>query len=239
MKSIAEKIIEFNRNLHFDGKLPAGIAVMNPYRKSPEALTASSLFFQKFYNDHNERHIILGINPGRFGSGVTGVAFTDTKRLKQVCNIPFSGKETHEPSSVFVYEMIDAFGGPEVFYSKIYINSVCPLGFTSTNSKGKEVNYNYYDNTELQKASLPFILKSLREQIEIGMNRELCFCFGTGRNEAFLRKLNQEHGFFNRIIALEHPRFIVQYKSANRKEYIQKYLDAFSEIKSQGQGIFS
>lgn len=228
---MAEKIIRFNRNLHFEGNLPEGISVMNPYRESPEALDVSSRFFRKFYEDTRPRHIILGINPGRFGSGVTGVAFTDTKRLRQVCGIPFEGKETHEPSSVFVYKMIEAFGGAEAFYGKFYINSVCPLGFTTTNARGKEVNANYYDTPELQEAALPFIRKSIGAQLAFGMNRKLGFCFGV-RNETFLKKLNKQHHFFERIITLEHPRYIVQYKSASREVYIQKYLEAFAEAEN-------
>jgi hypothetical protein len=58
----------------------------------------------------------------------------------------------------------------------------------------------------------------------------VCFCFGTGKNERFLRKLNDEHGFFKKIIALEHPRFIMQYKAMSKQVYIDKYLAAFGEI---------
>src|SRR3569833_2031670 len=103
---------------------------MNPFRENEHALELSTGFYKKFYNDNRQRHLILGINPGRHGAGYTGVPFTDTKRLQSDCGIKYDGKETHEPSSVFVYEMIDAFGGPKEFYSKFYIHSICPLGFT-------------------------------------------------------------------------------------------------------------
>ena len=86
----------------------------------------------------NVIHIILGINPGRLGAGVTGIPFTDTKRLVTECKIPYSGKLTHEISSVFVYEMINAFGGVSNFYKKFYINSPFPLAITKTSSEGKE-----------------------------------------------------------------------------------------------------
>lgn len=232
MKTFAEKVMDFNRQLNFEGKLPNRISIMNPYRDNPEALAISSLFYRKYYNDHAKRHIILGINPGRFGSGVTGVSFTDTKRLKSECHIDYTGKETHEPSSVFIYDMIRAYGGVEEFYKKIYINSVCPLGFTATAKTGKEVNYNYYDSPELTAAASPFIIKSMHQHIALGIETERCFCFGTGKNEQFLRKLNNEHHFFKEIIALEHPRYIMQYKSASKQFYIDKYLEAFSRISS-------
>src|SRR5258707_795206 len=80
----------------------------------------------------------------------------------------YEGKITHEPSSVFVYEMINAFGGPEAFYSKFYINSLCPLGFTTIDEKGKEKNYNYYDSLALIKATTGYIIENIRTQISLG-----------------------------------------------------------------------
>ena len=228
--TFADHIIQFNSNLRFTAPLPSRISIMNPYRENENALPVSIEFYKKYYSDNKKRHIILGINPGRFGSGVTGVSFTDTKRLRQECGINYPGNETHEPSSVFVYEMINAYGGAEAFYKKFYINSVCPLGFTRKNEKGKEVNYNYYDEPALIKIMLPFILDSLKKQLSFGIYSDTGFCFGTGKNEAFLRKINDEHGFFKKIISLEHPRFIMQYKSASKQEYINKYLSALARI---------
>ena len=152
MTTFADKIIAFNQSLDFKGKLPEGISLMNPFKGIDEILMVSSAFYKKYYNDHQQRHLILGINPGRFGAGVTGIPFTDTKRLKNECGLNYSGKETHEPSSVFVYEVIEAYGGVNPFYSDFYINSISPLGFTIADSKGKEKNYNYYDSKELTNA---------------------------------------------------------------------------------------
>ena len=114
------------------------------------------LFTKNIYNDYRTRHLILGINPGRFGAGVTGIPFTDTKRLNDPCGIAYSGKVTHEPSSVFVYEVIEAYGGVHEFYNDFYINSVFPLGFTISDGSGKEKNFNYYDNKELIAAIYQF-----------------------------------------------------------------------------------
>jgi len=230
METLATQIIRFNTSLNFKGELPAGIHIMNPFKESEAALKASTVFYQKYYADNNPRHLILGINPGRFGSGITGVPFTDTKRLKSICGIDIEGTTSHEPSSVFIYDMIAAYGGPEKFYGDIYISSVSPLGFTNTNNLGKQVNYNYYDSPALTKAVYPFIIESIKQQLKMGLGTDICFCFGTGQNEKFIRKLNQEHGFFKEIIALEHPRFIMQYKSKSKEFYIDKYLEAFSRI---------
>ncbi len=230
MSTFADRIISFNKQLNFTGTLPVGVQIMNPFKESPEALTCSSLFYRKYYDDNGSRHLILGINPGRFGSGLTGVSFTDPKRLITKCEIPYSGQITHEPSSEYVYDMINAFGGITAFYSKFYIHSICPLGFTITGKKGNEVNYNYYDLPELQKAVYPFIIENLEKQLKMGFETDICYCFGTGKNYSFFKKLNEEMQFFKKIIPLEHPRFIMQYKSKTKQLYIDKYLQAFSEV---------
>lgn len=230
MKTLADKIIEFNTSLGFKGELPKGINLMNPFKDNADILAVSSLFYQKYYNDTHPRHLIMGINPGRFGAGVTGIPFTDTKRLNNECGLTYSGKETHEPSSVFVYEVIKAYGGVNKFYSDFYINSVSPLGFTISDSNGKEKNYNYYDSKELTCAVYPFMVESIKRQLTFGFKTDLCFCFGTGQNEKFLRLLNDDFGFFQSIIALEHPRFIMQYKSKLKQFYIDKYVNAFNLI---------
>jgi hypothetical protein len=230
MNTFADRIIAFNQQLEYTGTLPTGISIMNPFRDNDFALDVSTRFYGKYYSDNHPRHLILGINPGRFGSGMTGVSFTDPKRMISKCQIPYTGPITHEPSSEYVYDMIDAFGGITAFYEQFYIHSVCPLGFTITGPKGTEVNYNYYDTPELTKAVYPFITENIQKQISLGFETDVCFCFGTGKNEAFLRKLNDEKKFFKQIVALEHPRFIMQYKSKTKQDYIAKYLKAFNSV---------
>lgn len=221
---LARKIIEFNTSLQFGYPLPEGIRVMNPYADNHQALEASSLFYQKFYNDNRTRKLILGINPGRFGAGVTGIPFTDTKRLTEKCGLTIKGLNTYEPSSVFVYEVIEAYGGVEKFYNDFYITSVCPLGFVKTNEKGKEINYNYYDSRELMHAVAPFILESMEKLLGFGFETHTCFCLGNNQNFKYLLKLNKEKRWFRNIIPLEHPRFIMQYRAKQKEEYVKKYI---------------
>lgn len=224
MTTFAERVIKFNQDLKLDQKLPKGTSVMNPFRCNPEILKVGREFYTKFYNDNKTRTLILGINPGRLGAGATGIPFTDTKRLSSLCGIEIKSVSNHEPSSVFVYDMIAAYGGPKKFYSKFYIHSVCPLGFTTTNARGKEVNHNYYDSKELQHAVLPFIKWNIAQQIKMDCRTDVCYCLGTGKNFDFLSKLNESEKYFEKIIPLEHPRFIVQYKAKEMKKYIKDYL---------------
>jgi hypothetical protein len=224
MYSFAEKVITFCRDLDFPGQLPAGISIMNPFMENGEVLALISGFYKKYYSDHRPRRLILGINPGRFGAGVTGIPFTDTVRLKEKCGLSVAGLKTHETSSVFVYEMIEKYGGCEKFYGDYFISSVSPLGFTKAGSKGREVNFNYYDSKELSEAILDFAIDSINKQISFGLERDVCFCLGSGKNFRFLSWLNGRHHFFKRIEPLEHPRFIMQYKSKQKNFYIDKYL---------------
>lgn len=224
----ADNIIAFNAGLSLDRvTLPEGIRAMNPFRQAEGNVNqVAERFYHKFYSDNHSRRIMLGINPGRFGAGATGVPFTDTKRMEARCGIKVNGLHTHEPSSVFVYDMIEAFGGPESFYSQIYITSLSPLGFVKQNERGREVNYNFYDQKDLQEAVTPFIVDSLRKQIAFGIDTSVVYLLGTGKNYKFFKKLNEQHHFFRQIVPLEHPRYIIQYKSRSKDAYIAKYLQA-------------
>ena len=224
MAPFADRVINFNKKLDFKGSLPDGIKIMNPFKENQHINFISEKFYKKYFNDNRKRYLILGINPGRFGAGVTGVPFTDTKRMKEICGINIEGIKTHEPSSVFVYEVIDAFGGAKKFYSKFFIGAVCPLGFVKKQSNGKYLNYNYYDSHDLTKAVFDFIVDNIRQLIKFGIYTDICYCLGTGKNYDFLVKLNNDHKFFSKIIPLEHPRFIMQYRAKKKSEFIKKYL---------------
>jgi hypothetical protein len=226
--TFADNVIAFNTQLEFNGTLPEGIAIMNPFREYPHVLPISSAFYKKYYDDYNPRHFIIGINAGRFGAGLTGVPFTDPIRLETECDIAYPGPKVQELSSVFIYDMIEAFGGVEAFYSRFYINSVSPLGFTSLSKTGKPVNHNYYDSKVLEQSVSGFIEQTMQQQLALGIQRDIAFCLGTGKNFRYLSALNDRQRMFDTIIPLEHPRFVMQYKSKEKDAYIEKYVKAFS-----------
>jgi hypothetical protein len=221
--TFGEKVIQFNQSLHFNGELPQGISIMNPF-SNIHVKKITTQFYTRFYADSLKRIAILGINPGRFGAGATGIPFTDTVRLNQYCGINFDDFKTYEPSSAFIYEMIRAYGGAELFFRRYYFSAVCPLGFTKKNEKGRDVNYNYYDSRALTDAAYEFIVDTIKAQLSMGIDTEKCYCLGTGKNDAFLRKLNDRYGLFKSIVTLEHPRYIMQYKARMKEAYIMKYL---------------
>jgi hypothetical protein len=224
--TFADKVNSFNSKLKFNKRLPKDILIMNPFRENPSILPVTKRFYDKFYKDEKERNIILGINPGRHGAGVTGIPFTDTVRLEKHCGIKIYEFNSYETSSEFIYKMINEYGGVRKFYSRYYINAVCPLGFTKPGRSGKQINYNYYDDKILADTMYDFILNSLQKQISFGINTDVCYCLGTGKNYKFLEELNRKENLFGKIVPLEHPRFIMQYRRKQLNNYIDKYLKA-------------
>lgn len=217
--TLADKVIAFNQSLSIEAKLPKGVVVLNPFQQQ-SSLALAKLFYQKFYNDNASRKLIIGINPGRLGGGLTGIPFTDPIRLKTHCDIDSTLPQKPELSSDFIYRMIELFGGVNLFYSKFYFTSVSPLGFMMN-----EKNLNYYDIRELQDALMPFIVRSLQAQLNWGLNRDEAFCLGDGDNYKFLSTLNQKHAFFKKITPLPHPRFIMQYKRKQLTAYLHSYCE--------------
>lgn len=225
--NLAERILLYNENLSYRAPLPEGLDILNPVADNGTVRDICRDFYRLFYADNDPRFLMLGINPGRLGAGATGIPFTDTKRLVEKCGLTGPGFTTHEPSSVFMYDMMEAFGGIRDFYRAFYISSVFPLAIIKKNDKGKFVNYNYYDDIHLQKSLTPYIVDHLNKQIELCGKKDVVFCLGRGKNFAFLYQLNEKHGFFGKVVPLEHPRFIMQYRSTAKADYIAQYLEAF------------
>lgn len=228
MKTFADQALEFNNKLNFSARLPETIEVINPFVNNDNILRITEFFYKKYYNDYNTRVLILGINPGRLGSALTGIPFTDSKRLIDNCGFNNEIKKSHEISSEFIYEVIDNFGGPDLFFNNFYINSVCPVGFTEINNSNTQINRNYYDNPKLQNSVTNFIVSSIKKYLKMNVRRDICICLGTGKNKKFFSDLNEKHNFFDEIIYLEHPRYIMQYKRKLKKEYIDKYISTLN-----------
>lgn len=229
MPTLAEQLLPLVLNTSLTHvRLPAGVGILDPFNgeHAAEVRRIVTEFHKKFFSDHRLRTLMLGINPGRLGAGSTGLCFTDTKRCESELGIPVRGIRTHEPSSDFFYRMVRAASGPRAFYDRMYVSAICPLGFVKTGPKGKPINLNYYDDAALQAAITPFATGWLRSLIACGMKTDRVICIGAGKNLKFLEGLNAQHGFFKRIVALEHPRFIMQYKAKQVEAYVAKYLDA-------------
>ncbi len=220
MRSFAERAIDFYRNLRITESLPDGVEVLNPYA-DPRVDAVVDRFFRKFYREGRDRTILLGINPGRFGAGVTGITFTDPVRLEEECGIDNPFRKRSELSSRFIYEVIRANGGVGDFFSGFFLSAVSPLGFTRSGR-----NLNYYDDRALEIALKGFISRTMQMQCALGIRRDRAICLGEGRNYNYLRELNREQGWFGEIIPLPHPRWVMQYRFRQREDYVKAYLEA-------------
>jgi hypothetical protein len=220
IRMFSEKLINFYQSLQPPKNLPKCIGVLFP-QKDKQVIELVEKFFVKYYKDDNPRTLLFGINPGRFGAGITGVNFTAPKQLKEICGIDHHLKLSSELSAEFIYDMIGEYGGVIKFYQEWFIGSVCPLGFVKN---GK--NINYYDDKKLMESVSPFIVNCINKQISIGFNTQKCLCIGGEKNFKFLSGLNSEYKWFKEIVPLPHPRFILQYRRKQKDEYIRQYLSA-------------
>ena len=220
MHLFADKLIHYYQSLRPPANLPKGIEVLFP-QQDPKVAALVKLFFKKYFSDNHPRGLMLGINPGRLGAGMTGVNFTAPKQLKEECGIDHHLKLSSELSAEFIYQVINEYGGAKKFYHDWFIGSVCPLGFIKN---GK--NINYYDDNKLLNAVTPFIIDCINKQAAISFKTENCICIGGEKNFKYLKKLNDEHKWFGEITPLPHPRFILQYRRKQKDKFIHRYLSA-------------
>ncbi len=229
MSSIGDRMLALLEGLHADDlDLPEDVIALDPMHgaNAREVRRIVRTFHDRFYADNAPRHLLLGINPGRLGAGTTGLAFTDTKRCESDLGIPVKGVRTHEPSSDMFYRFIRDAGGPERVYGRIYVSSLLPLGLARKGDNGTLLNLNYYDRKDVQEKVSPFITGWLHRLVEQGALTDKVFCLGKGKNAAFLQQWNREHHLFGRVVPLEHPRYIMQYKARELDSYVLKYREA-------------
>lgn len=218
-QTLADRMIKFYYSLNPDQwKLPHGIGLLNPF-SNDDAKPIFEEFYHKYFSDDSKRHLIVGINPGRFGAGITGIPFTDPKTLEEECDIKNDFNKRYELSAIFVYEMIKTFGSVEDFYTRFIISSVVPLGFVKN---GK--NINYYDDRALEESLTPHIVEYIKAQIDLGLYTDKVFVLGQGKNYKYFHKLNEKEQFFDEVIPLPHPRWVMQYRLKRKQEYLDEYM---------------
>ena len=221
--TFASRTLRFYKSLRAP-KVPRGFEVMNPYRDR-KVLRHLETFLDKYLDDNRQRLLVIGINPGRFGAGITGVTFTDPVALEDFCGIPNHLARRRELSSIFVYDVVERLGGAAAFYRSVFLSAICPLGFTKS---GKNVNY--YDDRALEKAVTPFIVRSMDRQIGLGCRTDHVVVLGRSANAKYLRRMNELHGWFEQVHVLDHPRPIMQYRRKRVEEYVREYAEVIGAI---------
>src|SRR3990170_4799945 len=125
MSTLAQQLIRFYQYLT-PPLLPKEVEILHP-QPDLKVMKIVKQFFEKFYADNNPRKLMLGINPGRFGAGITGVNFTAPKQLKTNCGIDHPWGNSTELSAEFIYEVINQYGGARKFYADYFIGAMWPL----------------------------------------------------------------------------------------------------------------
>ena len=194
------------------------IDIMLPF-ESEIVKEINSKFYQKYYNNNRKRFFLIGINPGRFGAGITGIPFTDPVNLENILRIKNPFPKKHELSSQFIFQVIDGIGGPKKFFDNFYLTAVSPLGFIKNNK-----NINYYDIKSIKDTWESYFIEWMTQQLKAGGNTKIAFILGQGENSKYFQGLNEKSQLFNRLIPLPHPRWVMQYHFKNRAEFIKKYV---------------
>ena len=230
MPHLAASLPHFLSTFAQPATLPAGIEAQNPFRE-PAVRALAERFAAKFYADDQPNRVrprvaLLGINPGRLGMGRTGVAFTDPVALSEICGIANDlPRGRPELSTQFVYRVVAALGGPAEFYRHFFLSSIYPLVLLN-----QGLNYNYYDSPALIKTLWPDLQRSLRQQVaDFGLRRDVAVSLGK-RNGEFLTKLNKELQLFDKIVVLDHPRYLMQYRRRDLDANVAKYVEALGEL---------
>lgn len=230
MPNLAARLPHFLSTFPQPSGLPPGIEAQNPFCE-PNVQALAQRFAGKFYADEQPYRVrprvaLLGINPGRLGMGRTGVAFTDPVALSEICGIANDlPRGRPELSSQFVYRVVAALGGPAEFYRHFFLSSIYPLVLLS-----QGLNYNYYDSPALLKTLWPDLQRSLRQQVaDFGLRRDVAVSLGR-RNGTFLTKLNHELQLFDKIVVLDHPRYLMQYRRRDLEANVGKYVEALGEL---------
>lgn len=227
--TFADQVINYTFKLSPDWPTPKGFEIIYPYDEE-YCREIFRQFYQIYYDDNHPRHLLLGINPGRFGAGITGVPFTDPITIEALTNTKNTLPKKPELSSQFILKMIESMGGPHNFFKDFYIGSVCPLGFIK---EGK--NCNYYDDKDLYNSIKEHIVDAIKSQISFGAHTDIVYCIGQGKNFEYLTLINNEYHFFEHIEPLPHPRWVMQYQKRNLDKHIDTYITKLGSSKITGR----
>lgn len=222
--TFSQQVLDFYFTMRKDMPLPNGVETIYPF-DNVETKRVMQIFFNKYYDDNRPRTYLVGINPGRLGSGITGIGFADAYHLDNYCDIPNSLDKRVEISAAFMFEVMDAYGGVEKFYRDFFFTTVMPLGLLKNDK-----NYNYYDDLQTQKALEPFIEETLLKQMSFPQAKPNIICVGQGKNLKYLKDFNDKHHCFESIDVLPHPRWVMQYRRKDKQKYIDAYLEVFGRM---------
>ena len=215
--TFGDRVMEFYESLERFRWATPDVALLSPIADN-QRHAAMAEFCAKFYGDDERRIFWLGINPSRVRKTSTGVPYTDGFALAEHCGIANNFNRSRELTSDFFYRFVEHYGGPSSFYKKHYAGAAYPLSILK-----KDKYCNYYDRG-LPDEVIEVVPDILKRQTEIG-HRGVLVVIGSGKNASILCDLNDNLKIFSHILVVEHPRYIMQYKSATLNEFVLKFCD--------------
>jgi len=168
-------------------------------------------FWRRFYPEELPRHVICGLNPGRFGAGLTGVPFTDFQTLSRW--MPSVERQDTEPSAQFFAQVVAAVG-VEAFFRRFYVTNVSAVGYVKD---GRNLNYH-----DLPAGALEVVERRFVEEMEIVRPQQI---IALGRQvERSIKRLMP-----NVVVSyLPHPAWVSTYRKAAQHDWIERYLRVLS-----------
>jgi hypothetical protein len=214
------RVTEFYQTFSAPTSLSADIELINPYEDSSRR-RAIEEYYAKFFNDENVRVHILGINPSRMHPTATGVNYTDGYALENFCGIENSFSKSRELTSDFFYQVVDAIGGAEEFFGRIFPWAMMPVTVT------KKGNYaNYYGNDVVEDLK-DLVRENVKWTSQLPSTGRLVI-LGSGENQKFFENLPGSPFGYNDVRVVPHPRWVLQYNRANVDKFIGQYVDALT-----------
>lgn len=176
-------------------------------------------FHERYIKNSKPKIVLCGINPGRFGAGLTGIPFIDFNSLGKM--LPFVESITSEKSAGFFFSVIQEFGIVE-FYKNFHVTNLSWYGFCKCN---KGSNVNYYDlRTDIQR----YLIDIFVREIEY-INPEVIIPLSTQVYHE-LRAL-KESGEIKAEIGprLNHPSWITTYRSRELSHWRNQYISVLKK----------
>ncbi|MCE5361045.1 uracil-DNA glycosylase family protein [Candidatus Igneacidithiobacillus taiwanensis] len=167
-------------------------------------------FWQHYVPDPLPQTVILGLNPGRFGAGQTGIPFVDFRSLSALLPEASLPKQDSEPSATFFHRVVQHIGA-EKFYRMFYVSNVSAVGYLRD---GKNCNY-----PDLPELARPTVARNFAEEMGLLRPKRI---IALGREvEASAQALFPDGSV--RISHLPHPSWIMTYRLREAQSWVRRY----------------
>ena len=167
-------------------------------------------FWQHYVPYPLPQTVILGLNPGRFGAGQTGIPFIDFRSLSVLLPDAELPKLDSEPSATFFFRVVQQIGA-EKFYREFFVSNVSALGYLRN---GKNANY-----TDLPQVAQQIVARNFAEEMAALRPKRI---IALGREaEASAQELYPDGSV--RISHLPHPSWIMTYRLREAQSWVRRY----------------